>query len=145
MVIQRIQSVYLLLVAVLMGIFMFFPVIGGNVEGKDELVGALMTNGVTTQSWWLLALDALVALLALIAIFKYKDLKGQIRLTGILILLILTLLVCVGVMVASLNGACISAVKWPIAFPVVALIFAVLARRGIKHDKKLLTDSERIR
>ena len=145
MVIQRIQSVYLLLVAVLMGIFMFFPVIGGNVEGKDELVGALMTNGVTTQSLWLLALDALVAVLALIAIFKYKDLKGQIRLTGILILLILTLLVCVGVMVACLNGACISAVKWPIAFPVVALILAVLARRGIKHDKKLLTDSERIR
>lgn len=145
MVIQRIQSLYLLLVAVLMGIFMFFPVIGGNVEGKDELVGALMTNGVTTQSWWLLALDALVAVLALIAIFKYKDLKGQIRLTGILVLLILTLLVCVGVMVACLNGACLSAVKWPIAFPVVALIFAVLARRGIKHDKKLLTDSERIR
>ena len=145
MVIQRIQSVYLLLVAVLMGIFMFFPVIGANVEGKDELIGAFTANGVTAQSWWLLALDALVVLLALIAIFKYKDLKGQIRLTGILILLILTLLVCVAVMVVSLNGACLSAVKWPIAFPVVSLILAALARRGIKHDKKLLSDSERIR
>ncbi len=144
MVIQRIQSLYLLLVVVLMSIFAFLPVFGANVDGNNLAVGALPTCGVTQPSWLLLTLDALVALLALITIFKYKDLKAQQRLCSILILLIVAVIVCIAIMFVSQKDG-IAALQWSIALPFVALVFAMLAKKGVKHDRKLLSDSERIR
>ena len=145
MVIQRIQSLYLLLVAVLMCIFAFLPVFGASVDGNNLAVGALPTCGVTQLSWVLLTLDALIAVLALITIFKYRDLKAQKRLSGIVILLIVALLVYVAIIFVGQRGQCIAAMQWSIALPFVAMVFAMLARKGIKHDLKLLSDSERIR
>ena len=145
MVIQRIQTLYLLLVAVLMGIFAFLPVIGTNVNGNNLAIGAIATCGVTHPSWLLLTLDALIVVLAVIAIFKYKDLKGQLRLVGIVLLMVVLLLVCIAVLFIGQRGQCIAELQWSIALPCVALVFAILARKGIKHDRKLLSDSERIR
>ncbi|MBR6285261.1 MAG: DUF4293 domain-containing protein [Muribaculaceae bacterium] len=145
MVIQRIQTLYLLLVAVLMGIFAFLPVIGANVDGNALAIGALGTCGVTQPSWLLFCLDALVVVLALIAIFKFKDLKGQMRLCGVMLLLLVALLACIAVIFVGQRGQCTAVLQWPIALPLVAMVFTMLARKGIKHDRKLLSDSERIR
>ena len=145
MVLQRIQTLYLLLAAILMSIFTFMPVIGLINDGGNFLVGAVTTNGVNQQSWVLLILDVVVVLLSLITIFKYKNLKKQITFCSVLLLLVIALLATIGVMMLMQKGQSIAVVQWTIAFPFVSMVLVMLARGGMKHDKKVLSDSERIR
>ena len=145
MVIQRIQTLYLLLVVVLMSIFAFMPVIGANVAGNNLAIGAINTCGVTQPSWLLLCLDALIVVLSVIAIFKFKDLRVQMRLCGLIVLLLVTLLACIGMIFVMQKAECAVCLQWPVAFPFVALVLVLLARKGIKHDRKLLSDSNRLR
>ena len=86
-----------------------------------------------------------ILVLAIIAIFKYRDLKTQIRLTNVLMLLIVTLIIVIAVMMWVLHDKLIMQFTPYIVMPFVALILVWLAKKGIKHDKKLLADSERIR
>ncbi len=145
MVLQRIQTVYLLIAVILMAVFTFMPVftvIGA--DGAATSVGALPTGGMT-WSWLLLVLDVLVMAMCCITIFKYRDLKGQIRLAAIDMLVIVALIAAVAGMACQYNCPVGIEVEWQLLLPVLALVFVFLARRGMKHDKKLLADSERIR
>jgi len=144
MVLQRIQTLYLLVAAILMATFTFLPVM--EITSNEVItVGALTSCGVNQPSVLLLCLDALISLLTLVTIFKYKNLKKQISLAGVLLLLLVSLLVCIGVMFVMQKGIAIAVLQWPVALPVVAIVMVMLARAGMKHDKKLLSDSERIR
>ncbi|MBQ7690638.1 MAG: DUF4293 domain-containing protein [Muribaculaceae bacterium] len=142
MVIQRIQSLYLLIAAVLMGVFTFLPVFDTVVDGANLSIGALTTCGIARQSWVLLCLDVVIVALSAITIFKFKNLKFQARLCAVLMALILGLLATIAVMFFGLAAA---DMHWAIALPLLALVLVFLARRGILHDRKLLSDSERIR
>ena len=77
MVIQRIQTVYLLLAAIVTAVFAFVPVI--NVLNPDGVV-EISFNSLHFGAWTMV-LEILIVILAIIAIFKYRDLKTQIRLT----------------------------------------------------------------
>lgn len=141
MQIQRIQSVYLLLAAIAMAVFMFLPVIGLINDNTELSVGALNTCGVTNAMPLMLCLDVLIVVLSLITLFKYRDLSFQMKLCKVNVMLIVTLLIIIGI-TAYLQKGC---VQWTIALPIIALVLVMLAHKGIKHDKKLLSDSERIR
>ena len=131
--IQRIQSVYLFLAAVAMAVYMFFPAM---VSEDGVAIGAF------TPQYVILALSALVTLLSLITIFKFKDLKGQSRLCKIGILLTAALLISVGVLCYTFNGFTPS---WFNVLPVATAVFLTLASKGVAHDRKLLSDSTRLR
>ena len=91
MVIQRWQSVFLLLAAILMAFYAFMPVAGFTfngisyelsllgveslLPGSDSAVEASVKPEVV--SWPLFVLAIIVAVLGLIAIFKFKNLKLQ--------------------------------------------------------------------
>ena len=141
MVIQRIQTVYLLLAAIVTAVFAFVPVI--NVLNPDGVV-EISFNSLHFGAWTMV-LEILIVILAIIAIFKYRDLKTQIRLTNVLMLLIVTLIIVIAVMMWVLHDKLIMQFTPYIVMPFVALILVWLAKKGIKHDKKLLADSERIR
>lgn len=141
MVIQRIQTVYLLLAAIVTAVFAFVPVI--NVLNPDGVV-EISFNSLHFGAWTMV-LEILIVILAIIAIFKYRDLKSQIRLTNVLMLLIVTLIIVIAVMMWVLHDKLIMQFTPYIVMPFVALILVWLAKKGIKHDKKLLADSERIR
>lgn len=145
MQIQRIQSVYLFLTAVLMAVFTFLPVIGLINDNGLQSIGAVACGSVTIASPVLLCLDVLIVALALITLFKYRNLSLQIKLCKISLLMIITLLVCVGVTAYVQKGTSIAVMQWSIALPFVAIVLTILALKGIKYDKKLLSDSERIR
>lgn len=145
MVLQRIQTVYLLIAVILMAVFTFFPVISVFNENGVFMIGAIPNECINTPSVLLLCMDVLIALFALVTIFKYKDLKKQIAFAGMLLLLVIALLVTIGVMMVMQKGVGIAVLQWPIAFPFVSMVMVMLARRGMKRDKKLLSDSERIR
>lgn len=141
MVIQRIQTVYLLLAAIVTAVFAFVPVI--NVLNPDGVV-EISFNSLHFGAWTMV-LEMLIVILAIIAIFKYRDLKSQIRLTNVLMLLIVTLIIVIAIMMWVLHDKLIMQFTPYIVMPFVALILVWLAKKGIKHDKKLLADSERIR
>lgn len=141
MVIQRIQTVYLLLAAIVTAVFAFVPVI--NVLNPDGVV-EISFNSLHFGAWTMV-LEMLIVILAIIAIFKYRDLKTQIRLTNVLMLLIVTLIIVIAIMMWVLHDKLIMQFTPYIVMPFVALILVWLAKKGIKHDKKLLADSERIR
>ncbi len=81
----------------------------------------------------------------LVTIFKYRDLKLQQRLCKVNILLIVALIMTIAVMWLMQRGQAIGVLTPWVALPFVALFFTMWASGRIKADRKLLSDSERIR
>jgi len=122
--IQRIQSVYLLLITVLMAVL------------------AIMTYSV---KWWLPLVFVLLGIASLVAIFLYKNRKRQIWIVRILILAIIIVLshnfyvnwqadFHPNRVVAAIGLVC-----------VVSGVLAMLALRAINKDEKLVRSADRLR
>ena len=149
MVIQRIQSVYLLIAVILMAIFAFFPVLTFEVGSKSFVYGALETGnvGMTHIDPLMLVLVLLVALLALIDIFLYKNLQRQMTVCFVDIIIALSMLVAIGIQtyILSTHEILNLRLQWFLLLPVFAIIFLMLAHKAMSRDKKALRDSDRLR
>ena len=141
MVLQRWQSVFLLLAAIAMAVFTFMPVMGLATDNGVVTFSALGCDQEGVSSMVLLVLDCLSVILLLVTIFKYRDLKLQQRLCKVNILLLVAIIAFIVVMWLMQRGQ----VKPWIVLPFVALFFTMWASGRIKADRKLLSDSERIR
>lgn len=140
MVIQRIQTLYLLLVTVLMAVFMFVPSVwGGSVFSLTSFSDVMCITKVT--------LGALCVIVPLLAVFKFKNLHFQKSLCSIMLVLILTL----GIVkylgdCHHCDEHCTGCFNWiGLCILLISFILVFLARKAIKHDHKLLSDSRRIR
>ena len=135
---QRIQTVYLLIVAVVSGglIFTFDLWTTTNevvVFAKDELV----IFGLFLGS----------AVLALISIFNYKNRKSQFmlgRLNQILNLILLGFFVY-RTLTASGEASDVSEKGVGIFLPVISIVFLILSNRAIKKDEDLVKSVDRLR
>jgi hypothetical protein len=116
--IQRIQSLYLLLLSVL-GVILFF-------SGKLTLTFSVLT--------------ILIPILSLIIIFLYSKRKIQITLTKLLRALII-IFSCVSCYIIYLFGSW----DYKNVIPVFQLLFAVLAYLSIKRDDNLVKSYDRLR
>lgn len=144
MVIQRWQTVWLLVAAVLMGVFCFVPMARVATDLPDP-------NSVTflypIDMPVLFTLNALVGVLLLIAIFLYRNMRRQKMLTLVSMLLIVASIVAEAIVLFTWDGENGSKVKWmgSIFLLVGAFAFAWLAWRGISSDEKLLRAADRLR
>ncbi len=145
--IQRIQSLYLLLAAGAGTATWFLNLWKGKLSNNTE-------SYFNAQSSFLVfTVYMIIVLLALICIFLYKNRKLQFRLTVINILFAIgaTALQWFKVqdhanslVAAGLN--IVSATYLPGAFlPILILIFLLLAARGIYKDEKLIKSLDRLR
>jgi hypothetical protein len=146
--IQRIQTVFILLAAVVTALllklnFALLSVNGNlyefNARGISGQEGILY-NGIP-----LLAFIALIILLHLVAIFLYKKRILQMRILTFTILLLIGL---IGVMDYFLYAAFDQAevvLKIPMVFPLIAAILNFLAIRAIGKDEVLVRSLNRIR
>lgn len=141
MVIQRKQSLFLLIAAILMGIYAFMPQLI-NARG-DVIMGGMCLEGLESIPFFL---NCLIAMLSFITIFKFKSLKFQKTLCIINILLILASLATM-CSIAFLQEDCdlLGSLTYYNVLPILAIIFLLLAHKGISHDRKLLRGSSRIR
>lgn len=141
MVIQRKQSLFLLLAAILMGLYAFMPLLI-NARG-EVMLGGMTFEGIGGVVF---ILNCLVALLSLITIFKFKSLRFQKKLCIINILLIVASIATICA-VAFMQEDCdlIGSLTYFNVLPIVAIVFLLLAHKGISHDQKLLRGSSRIR
>lgn len=149
MVIQRIQSVYLLIAVILMAVFAFFPVLTFELGGKEFVYGALEAGkvGATHIDPLMLTLIILISLLALIDIFLFKNLQRQMTVCFVDIIIGLAMLVAIGIqafVVGSKDGV---TVIWQpyLIFPVLSIVFLMRAHKSMAKDKKTLLDADRLR
>ncbi len=141
MVIQRLQSLWLLFAAVLMGLFCFMPMflVVDNLAPEHQFV-------MPADMPVFMVVSGVVALLLFIAIFLYKNTRRQK--TVILVSLFLIVACCVAEVCVYMGWGCIALpLKWQgSAFLLLgALLFAVMAYRGIRKDENLLRAADRLR
>lgn len=130
--IQRIQTIYLLLAAVVCAAFIFTPF---------ALSGSTLLQ--TLNFLALIILSGVVALISLGNIFLFKNRKLQITLCR-LALLVIVALIGTGVYYA-LTIAGQDLPQYGAALPVVSAVFEFLAMRGVQSDEKLIRSMDRLR
>ena len=141
MVIQRWQSVFLLIGAIAMGLFAF---LGTVCIGVTD--GTVCWHSVDCIP--LFILNCAIALVAFIDIFLFNNLRAQKRVAMIATFMSLVSLALTVAAVMSLDQVVESesvAWRWTIGLPVVAAIFFVWANRRMRADERLLKSYDRIR
>ena len=154
--IQRIQTVYLLLIVILSGFVIFSP-LADLLNNSDKLyylvdfkgISLIQTTGNVIESriWALTSVSMVVPILAIIAIFSYKNRVKQIRLTVINMLFMLCFYIF---LVLFIWPACSRLhAEWHLrivsVFPLVNLILSYLAIGAIGKDEKLIKSLDRLR
>lgn len=146
--IQRIQTLYILLAGVLAAIL--FQLKLADLTVNSELMefyakGILKGEELVFSGLPLLLFIGIISLLHLVVIFLYKKRILQIRLLVFTIILLLGLFgMFFYFTYAGLEGAKV-AFKIPVAFPLVAIILDWLAIRAIGKDEALIRSLNRIR
>ena len=148
MVIQRLQNLYLLLAAIIMAVFVFVPVMNVTSEAGLFTLSALSTgiSGNPMQPHWLLlCLDVLIVVMLVATLFKFKDLRLQMKLCKVNLTLIVALILSIFVMWCLQRGHGIAVMTLWMMLPFAAMVLTMMANGCIKNDQKLLSDSERLR
>ena len=134
---QRIQTVYLLICFVISGVLPLFISLWPNVTKKEELFTHAILFSILFGS---------SALLAVVSIFSYKKRQNQFvinRLNMILNFIIIGLLVYHSL---TLSGeAQVSEKGIGMLLPIFSIVFLALANKAIKRDEDLVKSVDRIR
>ena len=157
--IQRIQTIFLLLAFLAAVALFFFPLAGiysTNVAYKFYIYGfenmvpgeSSIFTFMTTLP--LLLLNILVGAISLICIFLYKERVRQAKLVRLAILLNIILIALVFFVYAKIIETNLLATpnyldETGIYFPLISLIFLILANRSIMKDEKLVRSVDRLR
>lgn len=135
--IQRIQTTYLLLVFLLMGIFSWFVSFGEDNSGHSIWL---------TTHTYLMVMFIFAALLALFSIFRFKNRKSQFmlnRLNIIIQFILLGIFVSYSIIRNEVGFAFEKSIG--VLFPVITIVLLVLANRAIKKDEALVKSIDRLR
>jgi hypothetical protein len=146
--IQRIQTVYLLISAILVALLSKLQLADLIV---DEKIYSFISTGIYSgeeriyNGMPILILVTILTLIHLVAIFQYKKRILQIRMLVFSIILLLGLFgMFFFFAYIGFEGAKAS-FKVPVAFPLVAIILDYLAIRAIGKDEALIRSLNRIR
>lgn len=148
--IQRIQTVYLLLVTGLLIASMCLPV--GYFIGADALPCAFKPlgvefGGVFNSTWGMFGILLLSSIIALATIFLFKNRMLQIRMSIFNSILLvgyyLTFVAFFLVLKEDLNVA--YQLAWSLCLPLVAIILNVMAIRAIGRDEVMVKAADRLR
>ncbi|HET8803236.1 MAG TPA: DUF4293 family protein [Aequorivita sp.] len=135
--IQRIQTIYLVIAAIIMGaLYMWFPIIVGEdgtviIDRKEPLVLGLIFISIA---------------LAIISILSFKKRQLQFVLNR---LNIISNFILLGVFVyrsLTLSGETLVSEKGiGVLLPIISIVFLVLANKAIKRDEDLVKSVDRLR
>ncbi len=153
---QRIQSIYLLLAGLALAALFFFPLVH-NVYVNSKPVTIMITgvyedvNGQLTHTQFFTALTAATAIAALLplgVIFGYKNRKQQINLCYVVMLIIIGYSYWTSQSVKAIVGNAdltLSNFGIGIVLISVSLLLIVLAQKAIQRDEKLVKSADRLR
>lgn len=151
--IQRIQTVYLLLAIVALVICMLLPV-GTFVIPRMGAVMEFMNTGVRINGemqdvspWGLFAILLLSSVIGLATIFLFKNRMLQIRMTVFSSILLIGYYLTFIIFAFTLKNRFDAQyeVAWAICLPLVAIILNYLAIRAIGKDEVMVKAADRLR
>ena len=142
--IQRIQTIYLLLASIISGVLIFVFNLWKSIEKNIFAFDLLYSDSYLLKG---IPISFIVsALLAFVAIFLFKNRKLQFvigRLTILINLILLGVLIYVSL---TLPGeAAVSEKGIGMFIPVLAILLLVLANKAIKKDEDLVKSADRLR
>jgi hypothetical protein len=154
--IQRIQSLYLLLTSVISIIFLkgvyltFFDISGSHFDLTIAGLHKIAENGTEEKiaDAWILAITALIIpAISLITVFIYKRRDLQLILVRILLLVVLTFITAsLGYTLYIISRFDANFGSWyKLLVPVFQFALVILAFRGIKRDDDLVKSYDRLR
>jgi glucan phosphoethanolaminetransferase (alkaline phosphatase superfamily) len=157
--IQRLQSVFLFLVAVAMGLTLGLDLWVQVVADSGEIwkLNALFMNQVdasgeilqSSSNWYIAALASFAGLLAIISIFQYRNLGRQMMINMVNSLLMVALVAIIFLTTNGVNTEMAAADngEYQIGFWAIlaAMVCNMLANRFIRKDVALLKSVDRIR
>lgn len=155
--IQRIQTLYLLIVVIAMSLTLFLPSM--KAISPEEIDYALSTlrglypieeggfhfNGVTM---WLTITNVVILLIALVTIFMYKWRVIQMRFSSFNMVLLIgyyAIFFFTRYVILQQNPMTSSTFSWPIILPLISAILTYLALRAIAKDEALVRSLDRLR
>ena len=135
--IQRIQTIYMLLSALLVvGFYLWFP----------EIVDAEGAVKMSREEPLITGLIIAVIVLAILSILNFKKRQHQFVLNRLNILLHFVLLGVIVYRSLSLSGETLVSQKGiGVLLPLVSIVFLVLANKAIKRDEDLVKSVDRLR
>ncbi|MGB2758734.1 MAG: DUF4293 domain-containing protein [Maribacter stanieri] len=135
--IQRIQSLYLIVVAILTGVLPFFFNLWVNIDGAEVFANNEMLISIAFYA---------SAVLAVWAIVQFKKRKSQFVINRLNMILNVFLLGFFVYRSLNLSGETLVSEKGiGMLIPVFSIIFLVLANKAIKKDEDLVKSVDRLR
>jgi hypothetical protein len=152
---QRIQSIYLLLAGLAIFALFLFPLVH-NVSVDGKLLTIMVTgvfqdvNGQMAHTQFFVALTAatvVVGLIPLIIIFLYKNRKQQIALCYSAILVIIGYSFWMAQTVKGVGDIEIDTHNWGIGLLLssISIVLIIAAFKAIQRDEKLVKSADRLR
>ena len=138
--IQRKQTLWLLLSTISSGLTFKFPFYSGIVP--PETPGVEGPELTATDNIGLILLTAVIVILSLLTIFLFKDRKKQIRFSLLGLAASIGLIALYWMYAQKFTAGNIAITAILTLFTVVGFFFAI---RGIRHDQKLIKDLNRLR
>jgi hypothetical protein len=147
--IQRIQSIWLLLASLTILCLLFIPLVSSNdyyilVSGLYQKVGA---DCKKIEGYLPLLITTIaVAVISFVNIFNFKNRTTQKRIILVNIVFIIGLAFWCSVYAKKLPGGLENgSYGVGIFLPVIAILFCLMAKRGIDNDEKLIRSADRLR
>ena len=148
---QRIQTIYLLLAAACMVLASVLPLATFTFNGQPvtfEAMGFYLNGELIFNTWGLSTLGVISAILSLIVVFLYKKRILQIRLTVMNIILMVGFYLFFLFLIFMRNpeaDTTFEKVGIGLIMPAIAIILSYLAIRKIGEDEVLVRSLDRLR
>ncbi len=155
---QRIQSLYLLLASIMMAMLLFFPIADfwGNISYQlsafsfgdiSPEASSPFSSGFTIP---VLVFVIALSTLPLLAIFMYRKRRHQMKMVRVIMALLIAFLILVFFYyIPTIENQIALEADYVTAkgmfFPVASIVFLTFALRGIRKDEKLVKSMDRIR
>ncbi len=151
--IQRVQSLYLLVVTVLLVLTMLLPIgyyahAGEPFSDVLRPLGISLADGSHESTWGLFAILLVSAVVSLGTIFLFRNRMLQVRMTVFSSVLLVGYYISVGVFVFVMTGNSDAEAFRPgiaLALPLVCIILNYLAFRAIYSDEVMVRAADRLR
>ena len=150
--IQRVQSIYLLVASIFMLLFYVFPIaVFTTSTFAFEFFNCHITHPENLEPPITLAPLAILPLLSIlisfVTIFLFKKRKIQMRLSKINLLLIFTIIVVTILYFLKISELLDGDVQYGFSgiFPILAFIVTIMAHSAINKDEELVRSADRIR
>lgn len=144
--IQRLQTIFLLLAAACFGGLFGLPLLKSTATSAQMLADQVYEVKDHTA---LLAGTGLVILLIIITIFLYRKRKAQIQLTWLIVVCVVLFLGMAFFFLNQESNGNLDALGLSVQagsfLPVMTILFCILAARNIRKDEKLVKSMDRLR